>query len=201
MVCVIKHIPRALIEVSADKELKQEVTMAIPKREDVKEGHTLCPKKPHVAPVTSMVVPDDGFITVVSRRSKSKGAATSQKKPGGGFKVNSSKNFVYQPVKPKDKDAQPSTSGANVTRKESTKVGENNGIKLKNLFEKLNEINSIVDPNCDTGEGAMMNTSDVMGSQHNADSESEVEEVFAEEDPIKLRGKGASTPSADGFDV
>ncbi|GKE12309.1 hypothetical protein Tco_1415860 [Tanacetum coccineum] len=170
--------------------------MAIPKREDVKEGHTLVkirveyewkpplciechvlrhtadkfPKKPHVAPVTSVVVPDDGFITMVSRRSKSKGAATSQKKLGGGFKVNSSKNFVYQPVKPKDKDAQPSTSGANVTRKESTKW-------------------------------AMMNTSDVMGSQHNVDSESEVEEVFAEEDLIKLRGKGASTPSVDGFDV
>nr|GEW95182.1 hypothetical protein [Tanacetum cinerariifolium] len=94
-------------------------------------------------PTTPVVVSDDGFTTVVNRRSKGKGATMAQKKQAGGFKS---------------------------TGKENTKEGENIGIKLKNLFEKLKEITSIVDPNSDTGEIGMTSTSDAT-SHHNGDSE------------------------------
>ncbi|GJR67388.1 putative reverse transcriptase domain-containing protein [Tanacetum coccineum] len=159
---------RALIEVSTDKELKQEVIMAIPKGKDVDAGYTMvkiqeeyewkpplcidchvfghtadqCPKKVIDKPTTPVVVSDDGFTTVVNRRSE---------------------------VKPKG-DPKPSTSGLQSTGKENTKEGENNGIKLKNLFEKLNEITSIVDPNSDMGEIGMTSTSNAT-SHHNDDSE------------------------------
>ncbi|GJX73877.1 trichome birefringence-like protein 3 [Tanacetum coccineum] len=180
---------RAFIKVSADKELKQEVIMAIPKGEDVDAGHTMvkiqveyewkpplcidchvfghtadqCPKKVIDKPITPVVVSDDGFTTVVNRRSKGKGATTTQMKHVGGFKS---------------------------TGKENTKEGENNGIKLKNLFEKLNEITSIVDPDNDTGEIGMTSTSDAT-SHHNDDSESEVES-FCKDNPINLCLSGQS---------
>ncbi|GKB31830.1 sodium/hydrogen exchanger 6 [Tanacetum coccineum] len=128
--------------------------MAIPNGEEVNAGHTMvkirveyewkpplcidcyvfghtadqCPKKVIDKPITPVVVSDDGFTTVVNRRSKGKGAATAQKKLARGFK--------------------------------NTKEGENNGIELKNLFEKLNEITSIADPNSDTREFGMASTFD-----------------------------------------
>ncbi|GKC30837.1 trichome birefringence-like protein 3, partial [Tanacetum coccineum] len=60
----------------------------------------------------------------------------------------------------------------------ATDIGEssNNGTKLKNLFEKLTEITTIVDPNSSTGEDKLGNKSDVQDNQNKNDTDSEVEE-------------------------
>ncbi|GJS63488.1 trichome birefringence-like protein 3, partial [Tanacetum coccineum] len=209
---------RALIEVCADKELKQAVVMAIPKGEEVKDGHSVakirveyewkppvcidckvfghtteqCPKKVVVQPSTAVVVDGDGFTTVVNRRCKGKGTVSWQKKNVGGFKVNNANKFVYQPVKPKENASKPSTSGSQKAGMESNKEEGTNGIKLKNLFEKLNDITYIVDPNSGEEERCGLNVSDATINQHNDDSESDIEEVFVEENPNSL--KGESTP-------
>nr|GEY66007.1 hypothetical protein [Tanacetum cinerariifolium] len=84
---------RALIEISADKELKQEVIMAVPNLEDTLAGHTMvtiqveyewrppiclechvfghatkqCPKRVIEKPKPNMDTREDGFITVVNK--------------------------------------------------------------------------------------------------------------------------------------
>ncbi|GKB41078.1 retrovirus-related pol polyprotein from transposon TNT 1-94 [Tanacetum coccineum] len=93
---------KALIEVSADKELKQEVIMAIPKGEDESAGHTLEKIKVHEKPTPAVVENDDGFTIVTNRKSKGNGASTSHNKNFGGFRVNNTKNLKYQLVRPKD---------------------------------------------------------------------------------------------------
>ncbi|GKC04027.1 protein LAZ1 [Tanacetum coccineum] len=165
---------RALIKVSARKDLKNEVKMDVPKLEE--EWHTIenmkieyewkppwckeclvfghndetCPKKVTVKLTSPVVVSEDGFTTVVNRKSKGKGPAMNAKNHTGGFK---------------DKKT---------NEKEKLQEGDNNGVKLKNLFEKLNDITSIVDPN-----------------------NSEVEELIMEENPEILKPQGASTPFAE----
>ncbi|GKF62379.1 hypothetical protein Tco_0182433 [Tanacetum coccineum] len=129
---------------------------------------------------------------VVNRKSKGKGAVLWQKKNVGGFKVNNAKNFVYQPVKPKENASKPSTSGSQKAGMESSKEEGTNDIKLNNLFEKLNDITYIVDPNSGEEERCGLNVSDATINQHNDDSESDIKEVFVEENPNSL--KGASTP-------
>nr|GFC25274.1 hypothetical protein [Tanacetum cinerariifolium] len=74
-------------------------------------------------------------------------------------------------------------------------VENNNGVKLKNLFEKLNEITSIVDPSGDNGEAAIFGDTNKKDNTDKDDSDSEVEEVFSEENPNKPSLKGASTSS------
>ncbi|GKG06064.1 hypothetical protein Tco_0326150, partial [Tanacetum coccineum] len=115
-------------------------------------GHTLdnCPKKvpaQHIIPVAAL---EDGFTTVTNRKKRGKGSAIKSKNHVGGFKVNNSKNFQYRPVKQKNNDHIPSTSGTKTNENEKVKEGEDNEVKLRNLFEKLNDITSIVDPNSDT---------------------------------------------------
>ncbi|GJZ26973.1 hypothetical protein Tco_0571226 [Tanacetum coccineum] len=90
-----------------------------------------CPRKVHEKPLPVVVVNKDGFTTVTNRKSKGKGAATSQKKNFGGFRVNYSKNFVYQPVKPKETDPKPNnsfTSDLNMFGKKDTNKDNSNGI-------------------------------------------------------------------------
>ncbi|GJU27333.1 retrovirus-related pol polyprotein from transposon TNT 1-94 [Tanacetum coccineum] len=217
---------RALIEVSADKELKHEVIMAIPKGEEESAGHTMvkiqieyewkpplcndchvfghtldnCPKKVPAQHIIPVAAPEDGFTTVTNRKKGGKGgkgyAAINSKNHAGGFKVNNSKNFQYQPVKQKNNDSIPSTSGTKTNEKEKVKEGEDNGVKLRNLFEKLNDITSVVDPNSDTGVTDQTHKSDTT-TIYNDDSESEIEEVFVEDNPKKMKAKGVSTPSTD----
>ncbi|GJY14730.1 hypothetical protein Tco_0385152 [Tanacetum coccineum] len=209
---------RALIDVSADKELKQEVIMAIPRGEDENEGHAIekirvenkfkppvcldchvfghtadqCPKKVDDKPMPDVAINDNGFTMVVNRKSKGKGVGSFQKKNFGGFKVNNSKNVVYQHVKPKPNDPKPnnsSTSDPKEIGKEVNNECDSNGIKLKNLFEKLNEITTVVASSSGSGETDMLHTSD-LNEDHNADSKSDVEEVFTEEDPKVYHSKG-----------
>ncbi|GJU43505.1 hypothetical protein Tco_1200771 [Tanacetum coccineum] len=245
---------RALIEVSADKDLKKEVIMAVPIVKG--EGHIIermavdyewtpprcmdckvfghltqeCPKRivenvnmsvnesneqPDFTIVRNKkskgkkvaIDSDDGFTTVINRKHKGQGAVTMQKDLAGGFKVNNPKKFMYQPVIPKSNNSKPSSSGAIHIAKERNKEGETNGIKLKNLFEKLNDITYIADPSSENDplsekEGVgMTSNSEVPCTLHTDDSDSEVEEVFVEENPNNANVKGASTPSTDGGNV
>ncbi|GJV91053.1 trichome birefringence-like protein 3 [Tanacetum coccineum] len=206
---------RALIEVSANKELKKEVTMAVPNIDDEVVSHTLekikveyewkpphclechvfghaadqCPKHVHEKPKPTVETSDDGFTTVVNKRSRGKGVANPQRTNKGSFsgvRVNNpNQNFVYQPVKKAQKPSE----------KEGNNEENNNGVKLKNLFEKLNEITSVVDPSGDDGEAATIGDTNKKDNTDMDDSDSEVEEVFSEENPNKPSLKGASTSS------
>ncbi|GJW82457.1 trichome birefringence-like protein 3, partial [Tanacetum coccineum] len=188
---------RALIEVSADKELKKEVTMAVPNIDDEVVSHTLekikveykwkppyclechmfghaadqCPKHVHEKPKPTVESSDDGFTTVVNKRSRGKGANSQRTNKGSFLKVrvnNPNKNFVYQPVK-KASDQKPS-------EKKGNNVENNNDVKLKNLFEKLNEITSIVDPSSDDREVTTFGDANKKDNTDKDDSDSEVEE-------------------------
>ncbi|GJZ14301.1 trichome birefringence-like protein 3 [Tanacetum coccineum] len=125
---------RALIEVSAEKDLKENVIMAVPLEngEGYSKENIRCPKKPVVcAPVmvaNTVEENNDGFVQVNNRKSKGKGQVNNQKKHAMGFKVGNNQNLQYQPVKSK-------SSGS-----KSNNNHQVNGIKLKNLFEKLNDI-------------------------------------------------------------
>ncbi|GJQ97256.1 hypothetical protein Tco_0008395 [Tanacetum coccineum] len=157
---------RALIEVRADKELKQEVIMAVPNVEDDSVSHTLekirveyewkpplcldyhmfghankqCPKRVQEQPSHTVEADDDGFTHV--------------------------------PVKTATKDHKPGVTKA--TNKE-----QDNGIKLKNLFEKLNEIT--VPLTCESsGENDM---EDILGVNIKANHD----EVLGTGDPVHVK--------------
>ncbi|GKC89077.1 protein LAZ1 [Tanacetum coccineum] len=129
---------RALIEVCADNELKQE-----------------CPKRVLEKIMPDVEVHDDGFITVNKKKAKGKSGAPNQK---GNFN------------------------------------GSSNGVKLQNLFEKLNEITSIVDPSDAKGKEETGGEFTSQNVSNGDDSDSEIEEVFTEENPNTFIQKGASTP-------
>ncbi|GJT62619.1 hypothetical protein Tco_1006152, partial [Tanacetum coccineum] len=154
MTLIVSHV------VSAEKDLKENVIMAIPlengegySKENIRVeyewkpptcsycrvfGHHMekYPKRPvERAPVvveTNMEENNDGFVKVNNRKSKGKGSVNNQKKNAIGFKVGNNQNLRYQPVKPKSND------------KKSDDDQQDNGIKLKNLFEKLNDITILV---------------------------------------------------------
>ncbi|GKC65600.1 methylenetetrahydrofolate reductase 1, partial [Tanacetum coccineum] len=166
---------RALIEVSSDKELKDEVIMAIPKGVEENASHTLD------KPIHVMSENEDGFTMVTNKRSKGKGA--SQNKNVGGFKVNNNKNL--------------SLAGQDDTYKAAVGESSNNGSKLKILFEKLDEITTVVDPNSGMGEDDYFKKVDIQDTLYTKEIDSEVEEVYVEPRPNKPNIKGASTPSND----
>ncbi|GKD51801.1 hypothetical protein Tco_1280777 [Tanacetum coccineum] len=169
---------RALIEVGADNELKQEVIMAILNVDDEDVTHTLekikveykwkpplcvdcqvfghtteqCPKCVLEKPSPIMET-DDGFIYV--NKIKSKGKSLNQK---GNFNESS------------------------------------NGVKVQNHFEKLNEITSIVDPSDGKGKEVTIGESNVQNASTGDDFDSEIEEVFTKENPYMSKPKGARTP-------
>ncbi|GKB92899.1 retrovirus-related pol polyprotein from transposon TNT 1-94, partial [Tanacetum coccineum] len=169
---------RALIEVNANKELKQEVIMVVPNIE--KEG-------------TPAVESDaEGFTIVVNRKSKGKGPIVNQKH-SGGFKVNNTKqSHVWEPVKhrkngPKDTKKKNSngekTKGPNEAAQASTSMDQGNGVKLKNLYESLNSHEAFSENlNIDDPNGGFVYTSipDDTGGQSTYDVEmdSEVEEAL-----------------------
>nr|GFB25807.1 hypothetical protein [Tanacetum cinerariifolium] len=200
---------RALIEVSADRELKKEITMAIPIVNGM--GHTIetmkvkyewkpsccceckvfghalenCPKRVVVSIKEPNVENEDGFTTVKSRKRKGKKADNEQNK---SIEVN---------VKPTSKAGLEKPNASVSTNNSFSMLAandeENNGAKLQNLFDKLNDISYIVDPNSVSGEAGINS----VASQPNEDSNSEVEEVYADDIPSKHEDKGASTPSVN----
>nr|GEZ92111.1 hypothetical protein [Tanacetum cinerariifolium] len=198
------EISKTIIEVTAEKELKNQVTMAVPmvtgegysmaKMDVVYEwkpsrcdeclvfGHMKeqCPKRVSDTPKKIVAVQNDGFTTVVNRKNKGK-ATASQKKHAGGFKVSNTK-LVYQPVKPKENALMPSTSESKQKEQELEENGENNnGIKLHNLFDKLNDISYQVDPNSDMGEVGITSEKTKPDEDSNSEvEESEVRQVVSE---------------------
>nr|GEW13022.1 hypothetical protein [Tanacetum cinerariifolium] len=153
-----------------------------------------CLKKVHVNNTNAVEVSEDGFTTVVNRKKKGKGPIMPRKKSVGGFKVTKSKKFVYQLVKPKDNGFKPSTSEVQSVGKVDNLQKEDNGVKLKNLFEKLNEITVVVDPGDD-------NLNIIPTPIDDDGSKSEVEEVYVESNPNVSGNKGASTPYEDDINV
>nr|GEX46816.1 hypothetical protein [Tanacetum cinerariifolium] len=149
---------RVLIEVSADKELKQEVIMAIPKGGPKEKGMQRC------------------------KRNRL-----------GVLRLITLKTFSTNRLSLKGMILNPQHLVCSLLKRRILRKVKNNGIKLKNLLKKLNEITSIVDPNSDTGEIGMTSTSDAT-NHHDDNSESEVEEVFVEENPNKHGDKGQELP-------
>nr|GFA70392.1 hypothetical protein [Tanacetum cinerariifolium] len=200
---------RALIKVSVDKDLKQEVIMAILNVEDDGMTHTMvairveyewkpplcmdyhvfghsteqCPK--HILEKTIPIpeVPDDGFTTVTKRKSKGKSGVYNQKGAATGFKINPpKKNFIYQPVQKIFVDPKASAQ----------KVGESsNGVKLNNMFEKLNEITTIVPESEEMGKDTMVRESAV-NNKHNDDSDIRLRRYILKSILIQLNRRGQS---------
>nr|GEV25144.1 reverse transcriptase domain-containing protein [Tanacetum cinerariifolium] len=140
-------------------------------------GHTLkqCPKRVVVAPITveaTQVAPSDRFTTVTTKkRNKGKNQnGWNMKKPNGVKVINPNSSSYYHPV---------ANNTANKNRelsRKNTNEENNNGVKLKNLFEKLNEITSIFDPEGKTGESNIFSESESKDNQNNEHSDSKVEE-------------------------
>ncbi|GKB20225.1 trichome birefringence-like protein 3, partial [Tanacetum coccineum] len=183
---------RALIEVGTDKELKQEVIMAVLNVDDEGATHTF--KKIRPSPIVE--TDDDGFTRVTIRKSKGKGLVNQKWNFVGLRMPNPKPNLKYQPVKTTNKDSK-------LARKKNSNEEQGNGIKLKNLFEKLNEISVLVTGESSHGHGV----EDIFGDTtkatqftvdtENKDSDSKVEEVFVEDNPYKSKPKEASTSYDD----
>ncbi|GKE44050.1 reverse transcriptase domain-containing protein [Tanacetum coccineum] len=159
-------------------------------------GHAFeqCPRHIKEMPKPTEEVHNDGFKTVVNRKSKGKAIANSQKRTFGGVKVTNPKNnFIYQPVKPKE-----------VTPKPATKETSN-----KPIIETSNPFYSLRDQEDSTSEAVVGESSggnegyDIFGNPNQSvvlnkvDLDSEVEETLIVEGPAGSKTKGASTPSKD----
>ncbi|GKC46990.1 RNA-directed DNA polymerase, eukaryota, reverse transcriptase zinc-binding domain protein, partial [Tanacetum coccineum] len=111
---------------------------------------------------------------------------------------------MYQPV-------QKPGANATSTGDKSLSGESSNGVKLQNLFEKLNEITTIVEPKITSVKGTSVKGTSVKGKactieeptvhveKECDDSDSEAEEVFTKENPSTSKPKGASTPYDDDW--
>ncbi|GKB68694.1 zinc knuckle CX2CX4HX4C containing protein [Tanacetum coccineum] len=128
---------RALIKVSAEKDLKKEVTMVVPVVEG--EGHTL--EKMVVEyewtppQLKSKDVQADGFTTVKNRKNKGK---KTQPRNIEGTKLSKPKvNFVWEKKQP-NKDIATTSSSENATDTKATSVTPKApDVALKNSFASL----------------------------------------------------------------
>ncbi|GJR54181.1 hypothetical protein Tco_1404702 [Tanacetum coccineum] len=179
---------RALIEVSAEKELKQEVIMAVPEVEGTGHihvkiqveyewkpplchechvfGHNLeqCPK--HVVEPVKVTVEQntDGFTTVTNRKKKGKQPQSNHARKIEGLKLNKPKaTFVYRP-----KISEPA-------RTMETTSDDIDLFKLKNQFDSLRDQDDLLKEN-EVGETSGANAMN-KDTNLNEDSESDVEEV------------------------
>ncbi|GKD69680.1 hypothetical protein Tco_1323770, partial [Tanacetum coccineum] len=204
---------RALIEISAEKDVKKEVKMAIPILNG--QGHTKvkmdveyewqpprymecqlfghdskeCPKCVVDPVMEKKDIQDDGFTNVQNRRSKGKKFDVERPRNIEGIKLNKPKpNFMWS-VK----------SNQNVTKPTNTSTDDINIVTLKNNFNALQDQDDVFIVN-DVGassSGNKVTTEHVKVDQvaHDCDSDSEVKEVA---NKLKLKDdifKGASTPS------
>ncbi|GJU88115.1 hypothetical protein Tco_1300538 [Tanacetum coccineum] len=169
---------RALIEISAENELKNEIRMVVPIVEG--EGHTI--ERTRVEYEWKPPRCPDCLVFGHDQTSCPK------------------RVVVPKPVKPKGNDPKSSTSGYNANEKAKVHEGENNGVKLRNLFEKLNDITHVVDPNSEAGEtsgkkGGVESDEAAKSSFYEVDSDDEVDEHITMEKQKVPSTKGASTPS------
>ncbi|GJW97300.1 hypothetical protein Tco_0179108 [Tanacetum coccineum] len=217
---------RALIEVGTDKELKQEVIIAVPNVDDEGATHTFekirveyewkpplcvdchvfghttekCPKRVLEKPSPIVETDYDGFTHVTNRKSKGNGPVNQKRNFVGLRMPNPKPNLKYQPVKTINKESKPAG-------KKNSNEEQGNGIKLKNLFEKLNEIFVPVTSEPSYGHvmkvifGDTTKATQFMVDTENKDSDSEVEEVFVEDNSYKSKPKEASTSYDDVSNV
>ncbi|GKB04506.1 trichome birefringence-like protein 3 [Tanacetum coccineum] len=217
---------RALIEVGADKKLKQEVIIAAPNVDDEGATHTFekirveydwkpplyvdchvfghttkqCPKRVLEKPSPIVETDDDGFTRVTNRKSKGNGPVNQKRNFMGLRMPNPKPNLKYEPVKTTNKESKPA-------RKKKSNKEQGNRIKLKNLGEKLNDIFVLITGESSYGHGV----EDIFGDTtkatqftvdtKNKDSDSEVKEVFVEDNPYKSKPKEASTSYDDVSNV
>ncbi|GJY09971.1 hypothetical protein Tco_0378156 [Tanacetum coccineum] len=192
---------RALIEVTDKRELKKEVTMAIPIING--EGHTLekmnveyewqpprcsecqvfgnateqCPKRVKEPGTEHNHAQEDGFTKVQNRKKKGKQSTNNFSRPAEGIKVNKQNTFVWNPK---------NTKAGSLKQKN----GETNIVNT-NPYDVLQN-----DENCETSMGSGGNTAD-KNKVMNLYSDSDMENIYTETKTIK----GASTPSNDVFNV
>nr|GEW92336.1 hypothetical protein [Tanacetum cinerariifolium] len=145
---------RALIKVCANKELKQEVIMAVPNEQ----------------PTPIVETNDDGFTHVTNRKSKGKGPANQKRNVRGLRMPNFKPNLKYQLVNNANKDPTP-------VKKKVSNEKQGNRIKSKNLFKKLSEISVPVTCESSGGNGVEDIGSTKATSIDHVDSDSEQSEV------------------------
>ncbi|GKD81476.1 hypothetical protein Tco_1348315, partial [Tanacetum coccineum] len=184
---------RALIEISADKELKKEVIMVIPQVVDEVVTHTLenirveYEWQPHICLDCHVFGHSNDQCP---KRIPEKVSSAAEKNP------------MYQPV-------QKPGANATSTGDKSLSGERSNGVKLQNLFKKLNEITTIVEPEITSikgtsvkGKAGTIEEPTIHVEKECDDSDTKVEEVFTEENPSMSKPKGASTPYDNlGLDV
>ncbi|GJZ03193.1 trichome birefringence-like protein 3 [Tanacetum coccineum] len=121
---------RALIEVGADKELKQEVTMAIHNEDEQQVNKQ------------EKEVEEDGFTSVSHRRKKGKQHTNTNQKQSDGLKMNKPKVRVVW---------QKTNQIAHKLDKEASDMDDTNMVKLKNNFNVLqNQDNMFNENNVET---------------------------------------------------
>ncbi|GJV67317.1 trichome birefringence-like protein 3 [Tanacetum coccineum] len=143
---------RALIEVTAEKELKQEVTMAVPIVEG--DGHTMermnieyewkpsrcrdckifghaddqCPKRVKEPVMETPTIQNDGFTMVQNQKKKGKETTNTQTDKADGFKVNKNTPKHVWNIKSKKPVPKP--------------TGDSSKLVNTNAFEALNDMKS-----------------------------------------------------------
>ncbi|GJV54128.1 polypyrimidine tract-binding protein homolog 2 isoform X1 [Tanacetum coccineum] len=173
----------ALIEVSAGKELKQEVIMDVPNVEGTR--HTKERIRIEVIKTTppTKEVQSDGFSTVSNRKKKGKSKDQSNNQPNKkfvGLKLNKQKSFVYQPkATPDDKDKEKS---------------DTNVVKLNNHFDVLSTQDEQETNMDDLSKGKGLDPIDP--NPNIVDSKSEVEEAYVETFTSEIKEASTSSPKS-----
>ncbi|GJV18295.1 hypothetical protein Tco_1367315 [Tanacetum coccineum] len=220
---------RALIEVSAEKALKQEVVMAVPNVDG--EGHTkeqmplefewkpsqcteccvfghtngTCPKRVVISNTESAVEKADGFTLVTKKKKKAK-TTDNNVKQFEGVKFNKPKTVLMWSKKTKQDSNVQSDQGNGRKDKgqASTVVGAkangSKGVISTNQFEALENMDDPFDFN-DVGQSSKWNISVENFVTNEVESDSEVDEVLIMEKQRNGTKKGTITPSDAGLNV
>ncbi|GJR77253.1 hypothetical protein Tco_0089618 [Tanacetum coccineum] len=154
---------RALIEVTAEKDLKQEVTMAIPIVDG--EGHTMA--KIDVA--YEWKPASDGFTMVQNRKKKGKQVGNNQARLAKGFKV--SKPSQVWNIKSTKK-------GSGTQKDDSSKLVNQNPFDVLNTVDNVKELGKT--------SGDKEAPKETKEKQTNLEYESEVEEMVVSENQLNV---------------
>ncbi|GKF93171.1 hypothetical protein Tco_0279890, partial [Tanacetum coccineum] len=137
---------------------------------------------------------NDGFTTVVSKKKKGKMVWNNPKRQFEGIKFAKPKaTFVYRPKKVATNSDQPSTSKTFI-------VTPLNVLELRKSYDKLMESDDnivksgLINGNKDTPK-------ENLAGHVNEESDSDVEEVYADTKDTGVVSKGASTPSTTVLNV
>nr|GFC63484.1 hypothetical protein [Tanacetum cinerariifolium] len=173
---------RVLIEVSSEKDLKEEVIIAVPLLNG--EGQLMVIDE-HVTKKTKA---HDGFTTVRNRKNKGRKIATDNARHIDGLKLN----------KPKPKYVWNVKSNKHNTKKNTVNKDDVNLIKLMNNFSVLQDEDIVISTKSVPKSSNRIDDTNVYATQ---DSESDVEELENEFNINDDTNKGASTPSDEFLNV